>query len=135
MRPRYVPAGADGINADAELWIGDQALEYRRKNPGVQLMDLGLEWKKHTGLPFVFALWSLSPELSNAREIAALLRRAQILGLAQRARLARTADQFKYLMEHIRYEVHVAEKQALDLFGEHLMTLGEIKQKPHLNWI
>ncbi|MDQ6888671.1 MAG: menaquinone biosynthesis protein, partial [Bacteroidota bacterium] len=39
----------------AALVIGDRALEQRKKS--TYIFDLGLEWKKFTGLPFVFAAW------------------------------------------------------------------------------
>lgn len=41
--------------ADAALVIGDPALAYRGR--AATVLDLGEEWKKFTGLPFVFALW------------------------------------------------------------------------------
>jgi chorismate dehydratase len=41
--------------ADAALIIGDPALTYNGQVP--EVFDLGEEWKKATGLPFVFALW------------------------------------------------------------------------------
>ena len=44
----------------AGLVIGDRALEQRARSPYVY--DLGEAWKKHTGLPFVFAAW-----ISNKR--------------------------------------------------------------------
>jgi chorismate dehydratase len=41
--------------ADAALVIGDTALTYDGDVP--EVYDLAAEWKKFTGLPFVFALW------------------------------------------------------------------------------
>ncbi len=41
--------------ADAALVIGDTALTYEGEVP--EMYDLAAEWKKFTGLPFVFALW------------------------------------------------------------------------------
>lgn len=41
--------------ADAALVIGDPALTYDGQVP--EVYDLAAEWKKFTGLPFVFALW------------------------------------------------------------------------------
>ncbi len=41
--------------ADAALLIGDPALAYDGQVP--QVYDLAAEWRKFTGLPFVFALW------------------------------------------------------------------------------
>jgi chorismate dehydratase len=42
--------------ADAALVIGDPALTFEGKVAGVY--DLAAEWKKFTGLPFVFAVWA-----------------------------------------------------------------------------
>lgn len=41
--------------ADAALVIGDTALTYEGQVP--EVYDLAAEWRKFTGLPFVFALW------------------------------------------------------------------------------
>jgi chorismate dehydratase len=41
--------------ADAALLIGDPALTYH--GPSVEVYDLAREWRKFTGLPFVFAVW------------------------------------------------------------------------------
>src|SRR5947209_7238161 len=42
--------------ADAALVIGDPALAY--DGQVAEVHDLAAEWKKFTGLPFVFALWA-----------------------------------------------------------------------------
>ncbi|HKW46441.1 MAG TPA: menaquinone biosynthesis protein [Gemmatimonadaceae bacterium] len=73
VRPQFVPANAeltdvDGFGNeehDARLVIGDAALllgsslrSHRRVAAGYQhAYDLGEEWKRWTGLPFVFAVW------------------------------------------------------------------------------
>jgi chorismate dehydratase len=50
------PKPADMLKrADAALVIGDPALTYQGDVP--EIYDLAAEWKKFTGLPFVFALW------------------------------------------------------------------------------
>jgi chorismate dehydratase len=47
----------------AGLVIGDRALEQREISP--YIFDLGLEWKKFTGLPFVFAAWVSNKKLGD----------------------------------------------------------------------
>ncbi|MBO9572131.1 MAG: menaquinone biosynthesis protein, partial [Chitinophagaceae bacterium] len=47
----------------AGVVIGDRALEMRRNVPFIY--DLGEAWKKHTGLPFVFAAWIGNKEFSE----------------------------------------------------------------------
>lgn len=46
-------------NSEAALLIGDQALLHRRKfiNSGLYITDLAEEWRRLTGLGFVFAVW------------------------------------------------------------------------------
>jgi chorismate dehydratase len=72
-RPHFVPANAEITDVegfgddehDARLVIGDAALllgsrlrAHRRVPAGYQhAYDLGGEWKRWTGLPFVFAVW------------------------------------------------------------------------------
>jgi chorismate dehydratase len=61
-----VPKPADMLKrADAALVIGDPALTYNGQVP--EIYDLAAEWKKFTGLPFVFALWVAHEETMPAR--------------------------------------------------------------------
>ncbi|MBV6434383.1 MAG: Chorismate dehydratase [Bryobacteraceae bacterium] len=59
------PAGLEMLEyADAALIIGDPALLLDPAVLGLQyeVLDLGEEWMRHTGLPMVFALWAGRPE-------------------------------------------------------------------------
>ncbi len=47
----------------AALVIGDRALKQRKISP--YIYDLGLEWQKFTGLPFVFAAWVSNKKLGE----------------------------------------------------------------------
>ncbi len=47
--------------ADAALLIGDPALRVDRDR--YLIIDLAAEWKTLTGLPFVFAVWAVRPEV------------------------------------------------------------------------
>ena len=47
----------------AGLVIGDRALQQRKISP--YIYDLGSEWKKFTGLPFVFAAWISNKKLAD----------------------------------------------------------------------
>ena len=62
---RYIDTSHDFSNEikgkTAGLVIGDRALEQRNVSPFIY--DLGDAWKKHTGLPFVFAAWISNKEL------------------------------------------------------------------------
>jgi hypothetical protein len=59
----------------ARLIIGDQAIQVPAKpRREFQFWDLGEQWKKLTGLPFVYALWLIRPEVPDAKSIAQRLR-------------------------------------------------------------
>src|SRR6516162_9372906 len=59
----------------ARLIIGDQAIAFRQRHAGeFQFWDLGEQWKKLTGLPFVYALWLIRPEVVDAKSVARRLR-------------------------------------------------------------
>ncbi len=57
IHPEWIPQLGGNTLSDAEsvLAIGDKAFEMRNKYP--YAFDLAEEWKKMTGLPFVFARW------------------------------------------------------------------------------
>ena len=53
---------------DAVLLIGDQAIRRAVSGPpAAHVVDLGLEWREWTGLPFVFARWAVASRVA-ARE-------------------------------------------------------------------
>jgi len=57
---REVEIKSEG-EADAYVLIGDRT--FGKKDTVPYVYDLGLEWKKFTGLPFAFALWVSNKEL------------------------------------------------------------------------
>ncbi len=64
VHPEVVPLpldrGAEDVDADAVLLIGDRAM--RACLPGfAHAFDLGQEWHDWTGLPFVYAVWAVRP--------------------------------------------------------------------------
>lgn len=59
-------------SGDAELIIGDKALDIFSKSPN-NLVDLGLEWKNFTGLPMVFGVLATQKSFSDQKQIGDLL--------------------------------------------------------------
>ncbi len=51
---------------DAVLVIGDAALLLRARAAYPHIIDLGEEWKRWTGLPFVFAVWAARRDVDRA---------------------------------------------------------------------
>jgi chorismate dehydratase len=50
-------------SSDAALIIGDPAMLIDRS--ALRVYDLAEEWRKHTGLPFVFAFWAIRDDARN----------------------------------------------------------------------
>lgn len=65
LTPEYVHERPDPermlSEADAALIIGDPALRVDRER--YRIVDLAAEWNELTGLPFVFAVWAVRPEV------------------------------------------------------------------------
>jgi len=134
-RPRTTPdAGA----ADAELVIGDPAL-CRAEGPEPRL-DLALEWKRWTGLPFVFAAWygrsGLAPD--EERAIAASLEDAYRRGRASLDRYVEEAHRelgvprarlTTYLRERIRFRLGEREREGLARFVANARATGLFEER------
>lgn len=108
--------------ADAALVIGDPALTFNGRAPRVY--DLAAEWKKFTGLPFVFALW-VGPEEANLARFRKDFEASRDYGLAH---LDEIADEYArklsltpetlrlYLTENIDYSLDEENLKGLKLF-------------------
>jgi|Deesub1362A_J573_1020465.scaffolds.fasta_scaffold00169_64 chorismate dehydratase len=135
--------------SSAVLLIGDTAMKEAkrlrqqtadREDSSIHIYDLGELWHKHTGLPFVFALWivrnesldkkeglvkRLSLDLYNAREYA-----SRYLGI-----LADSAPQRQWLSkrelveywENISYELTERHIEGLTLFERYAIKHHLIK--------
>jgi chorismate dehydratase len=78
---------------DAVLVIGDAALALTARHAYPHVLDLGEEWKRWTGLPFVFAVWA-ARRGSDAAAVTVLHRRlleSRAWGLAHLDALAADA--------------------------------------------
>ncbi|MCZ6727682.1 MAG: menaquinone biosynthesis protein, partial [Acidobacteria bacterium] len=99
--------------ADAALIIGDPALHLDRA--GYQVWDLAAEWRRLTGLPFVFAVWAVRSEaVERAVEIGAQLTESLDLGLGRLEEIAERAqtqlgvgraEALTYLTENLSYRL------------------------------
>ncbi|MBC8136895.1 MAG: menaquinone biosynthesis protein [Fibrella sp.] len=116
--------------ADAALLIGD--LGYRDYGPELYTLDLGMEWKALTGLPFVYACWvgysdRMSPELihylQRAKEWGT--QNLQRIADSEYARLDETQSRARhYLTDVMQYTLGEGEEIALALFGEKVRAHG-----------
>lgn len=119
-------------HADAALVIGDPALAYRGTAPYVY--DLAAEWRRFTGLPFVFAFWAgrLDAVLG---ELGADLRNSRDYGLAHVDEIAAecgpkyrmTPQEVNiYLTRNIDYNLNEEHRQGLRLFYKLAREVGAI---------
>jgi chorismate dehydratase len=111
------------LKEDAMLLIGDPAMKFPARR-GVHILDLGEEWKRQTGLPFVYALWVARKGVALGNLVERLLR-ARDMGLANLRQLAAEAGAelgldenvcLRYLGETIKYHLGARELKGLSLF-------------------
>jgi chorismate dehydratase len=131
-----IGSGLADTAADAVLLIGDRALGPAGGTPGAgafQLVwDLGDEWCRWTGLPFVFAVWA-APARVDVAPVAPLLARARDAGVANLAAIAAaeaaghrlTVPQcLGYLRDNLHFHLGPREREALRLFHAKAAALG-----------
>ncbi len=135
LRPEIIPPTNSPLNrATGRLLIGDQAIDFRQRDKsGLKFWDLGEQWKKLTGLPFVYALWLVRPEVKNADKIAHALRQLRDGNLANVDRFI--ADQAepefcrRYFRDHLRFHFGNEEKQGLRRFHDLSVKHGLIERR------
>ena len=124
LRPEFDTEG------DARLLIGNQAIEFRieqeKAGSDWRFLDLGEEWKRCTGLPFVFALWAMRPEAASipAAEALRLLKREGTVHIADIVReddFATAEIRERYLTQHINFDIGPTGKSAIAKYRELLV--------------
>ena len=135
-RVEVLPIAADAadVAADAVLLIGDRALVPPRGAFQV-VWDLGDEWCRWTGLPFVFAVWAARRDVPAAtlRRVEPLLGAARDSGRASLAAIASAeasrhglsvAQCLSYIRDNLHYDLGVAERAALAFFHDRASALS-----------
>jgi chorismate dehydratase len=134
LNPRLIAGYSDtAASCPACLIIGDQAIRFRQTHSDAfQFWDLGEQWKNLTGLPFVYALWLIRPEVPDPEAIAERLRTirdenlADLTAIVSGAAADLSADkqaitqQFldRYYNEHLRFDFGTRAKQGLHTFAD-----------------
>jgi chorismate dehydratase len=121
--------------ADGRLLIGNQALSFRRKHgDAYSYFDLGEQWTRHTGLPFVYAVWLISPAVADPEVVANRFRAIGEQGTANFGAISAgepdPAFAQWYLRNCLRYEMGEAEKLGIARFSALLEKCGSIAQAP-----
>ncbi len=120
--PPGVAAAVEGC--DAALLIGDPALFLDHATAGLTKIDLGAEWTRLTGLPFVWAFWAGRTGAVDPVGVAAL-QEARDAGVADSDAIAdaycgagRAAVCRAYLRDNIRYRLGDREAEGLRRYYE-----------------
>ena len=143
ISPRYrvgsvmEPRREEGV-FDAVLAIGDEALRLVTANEYPIRLDLGEVWHRQTGLPFVFALWTVREKFcrEEPEQLAAIHRELlRCLADGQRnlsaisrevaPRIPMDIDACWNYLRSIEYDLGPEKRQALKLFYEYLIKRNE----------
>ena len=107
------------------LLIGDQAIRFRQQHANdFHFWDLGEQWKRLVGFPFVYAIWLVRPEVVDPKSIAAQLRALRDTNLANLDRVIADEHEFdrafchSYYRENLRFTLGEPEKQGLRIFAQ-----------------
>lgn len=113
------------IQTDAIVLIGDRT--FGRKDDFAFTYDMGEEWMKFTGLPFVYAAWVANKTIPA--DFVVDFNQALKFGLAHRAELLKELpahpqiDLEDYLMYKLDFELTEQKRKALDLFLNYITQL------------
>jgi chorismate dehydratase len=136
-----LPLGATVADStvDAVLMIGDRAMHPPAERFQT-VWDLGEEWRRWTGLPFVFAMWvtregvalgGLEQALSDARDLG-LARLAEIAAREAPALGLTVDDAERYLSRHLHFRLGSAERSGLKLFHQLAAAAGLVPDRSRL---
>ncbi len=135
LRPETVELAIEqtpeAVDADAVLLIGDRAMHPAR---GVytEIWDLGDQWCRSTGRPFVFAMW-VAREETNTTQLATWLSQSRDLGMSRLAEIAEreapthglsTGDVYRYFTDNLHFTLGAKEIEGLEEFRRQAEALG-----------
>jgi len=135
-------------NCDAALLIGDPAM--MAQTDGHYAYDLAEIWRAKTGLPFVFAVWTVRraalAEIRPGVDLAAIFRRSRDHGLLPE-NVAATAKEWSsrmglkeaeiesYPRQNIHYTLDAECKKGLALYFKLAAECGVIARVPELEFL
>lgn len=150
VRPRYLWFDQDredpwAAGASAALYIGDIASAVRRRG-AAHAYDLGAEWNRWTGLPFVFALWQTRLGDERAEELRALhgllcesrawaFDRLPALATTQASAFGWPANELETYWRSLAYDLDDGLVAGLERFYGWAARIGEIDAAPPLRFV
>jgi chorismate dehydratase len=119
-------------SGEAAVMIGDRCFEYARQFSF--RIDLGIEWKKFTGLPFVFACWVSSKPLPdqfitlfNKALGEGVRRRNEAVDLINENASVTPEEVIDYLNKNIEFNLDGLKREAISRF---IGYIKELKLNP-----
>jgi chorismate dehydratase len=135
---------------DAALLIGDSALQISMHDSPYHLYDLGHDWRRLTGKPFVFAFWAvrldalerqrkglqLARTFQKSRDNGLLPENVAVLAKEWSPKLGITeAEVTTYLTQNINYTLDRENHAGLQLFLQYAHEVGLIPSVPELRFL
>lgn len=119
---------------DIVLMIGDKV--FKKENEFLFRCDLGDLWKKHTNLPFVFAVWVSKKALPN--DVVQKLNESFTFGMNNidtiiQQESSENLDLYYYFKQNISYHLDTDKKRALKMFLEVTKPIHKILVQPVQN--
>jgi chorismate dehydratase len=128
LQPLPIGNSAEDTSTDAVLVIGDRAIHAGRDG-FVEAWDLGDEWYRWSGLPFVFAMWTARGGLEmDLRPVEEALQAARDAGVANLESIARQQagtlglnqqQCIGYLRDNLHFRLGDKEREGLELFRQY----------------
>lgn len=127
--------------ADAALLSGNKAFEIQQSNR--MFIDLGDEWYDLTGLPFVYALWSvheMEADGSMVKKIKSMMdnnlkNMDQTLDSIFTGRNKKDKILSEFIKSRIIYHLGLEEREALNEFFRYAFFFGLIEHIPELHFL
>ncbi|GAC1644557.1 MAG: menaquinone biosynthesis protein [Acidobacteriaceae bacterium] len=149
--PQFVPLPPDLEdmleNHDAALLIGDAALSIDPSDRRYLYFDLAEEWQRMTGLPFVFAFWTVRGAVRQqalAADASRVFHQSRDAGVAHAPQLAASeAPRYgisqelvlDYLTRHIDFSLDDSNLKGLSLFYQFAAGSGALPPAPELRFL
>src|SRR5262249_8972724 len=127
---------------DGALIIGDPAMTIDRA--AYYVYDLASEWRRATGLPFVFACLAIADDVEVGAQMIELFTQAKAQGMAARAEIAAeysralnlpAASLLEYLIDNINYDLDDENLAGLARFYQLAAECNLIERNTALKFI
>ncbi|WP_320169268.1 menaquinone biosynthesis protein [Maridesulfovibrio sp.] len=151
LNPTYETGNASskleqGERPEAILCIGDEALNLRKHEDYPYIFDLGEEWIRWTGLPFIFGIWLVRRDVAHREDVKEAIRaliRGKEWGQKNIARMSEltaensilTPEETASYYEGLVYDLGEKEIEGMKVFAKYLLKTKQISQIPELEFI